>query len=184
MKKIMSNNGTSSDNFSIGIGQSSVSLLNDSGLLKFINTITDEYIRVQGAYPTQMNDLTTKEYVDSKDVISLTVAPTYSVTAGDVVEMGTNGIYTSNVGTEVNGVISIGNNIIGIALTDATEGNKCKVAVGPLVNGFSNIVPGTIYYCNSNGKIVSTPTIYRVGIGLTQSTLKLDLRPNIFSTKL
>lgn len=184
--KFINAQGTSSNSFDFGFSKNGGARINVvNGLVQFLGSDKRTITRIQTATPSAANDATNKAYVDTlvgvecqEVMISCTVASGFSVAAGDIVEMTASGIVPTNVGSivdEETNEYSTGLRIIGIAKETKSGGESCVVSVGPIVKGFTNVEIGTVYYCTTEGKITTNKTIYKVGIGLTSTSIKLDL---------
>jgi len=184
--KMLNAQGILANTFDIGLSKTGGARINVvNGLVQFLGSDKRTLTRIQTATPSAANDATNKTYVDTKiaeecqeAMITCTVASDFSVTAGDIVEMTASGIVPTNVGAIIDDTTneySTGLRIIGIAKETKAGGESCVVSVGPIVKGFTNVEIGTVYYCTTEGKITTTQTIYKVGIGLTSSSIKLDL---------
>ena len=59
-------------------------------------------------------------------------------------------------------------------LNAADGGETVQVVVGGIDGGHSGLVPGQVYYWQSDGSLGTTPTAVRVGLALSESELLLE----------
>lgn len=65
-------------------------------------------------------------------------------------------------------------NVIGITTETKSAGQTASVVTKGEITGLSSLTDGTMYYLQDDGSIGSTPTEFKLGVALSDTTLQLD----------
>jgi hypothetical protein len=119
-------------------------------------------VRVGEAVPKPKPRSTTNKLVHE-----FTVSPGETVYAGDVVAM---------VGENVKLAGDVNDVPVGIAESDALDGERVPVVMYGIADNYVNLVPGSVYHLQPDGSLATDPN--RAGIGVAVSQTELLVRIN------
>jgi hypothetical protein len=61
--------------------------------------------------------------------------------------------------------------ICGIANESKTNGELCKVSIGPIITRLSGLITGATYYLNETGSLITTSSSLQIGVALSDTEL-------------